>query len=347
MSSRLPPVLAGSVLVFVMTACGSGNELISFRNERPGEGTTVYMGQATWDTGWFQAQIYKVLLEELGYEVKGPYTLDNIAFHFFAAGGHIDFWANGWFPLHDKYFDYQQVRGLVRRVGIEVDQGALQGYLIDKATADEFGITNLGDLRDPEIAALFDINADGKADLIGCEEAWRCDDFIDHHLATYRLENTITHVQGSYRELMEEVIARYENHRPVLFYTWTPNWTISELVIGEDVVWLSVPFGTSPDKGEVSTAAEDVHGCLETPCELGFEVNDIRAVAGVGFLRDNPSAASLLEVIQIPLNEIAVQNALMWAGESSEEDIYRHAMEWVDANRVTVDRWLATARAAD
>ena len=29
--------------------------------EMPGEGATVKMGQATWDTGWFHAEIYKQL----------------------------------------------------------------------------------------------------------------------------------------------------------------------------------------------------------------------------------------------------------------------------------------------
>ena len=38
----------------------------------PGEGTTVRMGQGTWDTGWFQAQVYKALMEDLGYTVEGP-----------------------------------------------------------------------------------------------------------------------------------------------------------------------------------------------------------------------------------------------------------------------------------
>ena len=340
-------MLLGFTLAFTLSGCTSVGDIFTGGNERPGEGTTIYMGQASWDTGWFQAQVYKVLLEELGYEVKGPYILNLLTFHFLAAEGNIDFWVNGWFPLHDKYFDDQQVQGRVRPVGYAVDDGALQGYMIDKATAEEFGITNLGDLRDPELAALFDADGDGIADLIGCDEEWTCDEFINHHLEAYDLEETVNQIQGNYTELMKEVMARYGNGEPVLFYTWTPNWTVSELAIGEDVMWLSVPFSASPSSTEVSTVMESISGCLESPCDMGFEVNDIRVVAGYTFLEENPVAAALLLNVAIPLNDIAVQNSLMFNGENGEEDLRRHAMDWVVANRNLVDQWLVIAREAE
>ena len=344
---RVRLLLLGILLVLSLSGCISLRDIFAGGGARPGEGTTVYMGQASWDTGWFQAQVYKTLLEELGYQVKGPETLDVIAFYFFAAQGDIDFWVNGWFPLHDSYFDYQKVHGRVKRVGFEVDDGALQGYMIDKATADRVGITNLGDLEDPAIAAIFDNDGDGKADLIGCNEEWRCDEFIDHHLDAFDLEETITQVKGDYTALMKETLTRHERNEPVLFYTWTPNWTVSELAIGEDVMWLSVPFSTSPDEDELNTEVDSISGCLESPCNMGFEVNDIRIVANVEFLRENPAAASLLELVEIPLDDIAAQNARMFAGEISEDDIHRHAIEWIESNRELVDQWLTIARTAD
>jgi glycine betaine/proline transport system substrate-binding protein len=33
-------------------------------------------------------------------------------------------------------------------------------------------------------------------------------------------------------------------------------------------------------------------------------------------------------------------------GESTPEDIRRHALEWIEENRDQVDQWLKTARAA-
>ena len=53
--------------------------------------------------------------------------------------------------------------------------GAAQGYLIDKKTADQYKITNIAQLKDPKIAKLFDTNGDGKADLTGCNPGWGCE----------------------------------------------------------------------------------------------------------------------------------------------------------------------------
>ncbi len=300
----------------------------------PGEGVTVIEGQATWDTGWFQAQIYRTLLEELGYTVDGPQTLDNPVFYTAVAEGDVDFWPNGWFPLHtDMVADGSSV------VGYQVASGALQGYLIDKATADEYGITNLGDFADPEIAAVFDIDGNGKADLIGCNAGWGCEGVINSHLDLFELGDSIDHVQGEYSALMADAIGRYERGEPVMFYTWTPNWTVDELALGEDVVWIGVP-----DDPEVEAAS--IPNCAEDPCDMGFAPNDIRVVANDEFLAANPAAATLFELVEIPLADIASQNALLSAGEDSPSDIEAHAAAWIEANRDVVDGWLAEARAA-
>ena len=41
---------------------------------------------------------------------------------------------------------------------------------------------------------------------------------------------------------MADAIARYKNGKSVLFYTWTPNWTVGALKLGKDVVLIEVPY---------------------------------------------------------------------------------------------------------
>ena len=149
--------------------------------------------------------------------------------------------------------------------------------------------------RDPELAAVFDADGDGKADLIGCDAGWTCESVIQHQLDAYELRDTVNYVQGDYSQLMADVVTRYEQNQPVLFYTWTPNWTVSTLAIGEDVMWLGVPFSASPDDPNANTEVASVPGCLETPCDMGFAPNDIRVVANTDFLAQNPAAAALFD----------------------------------------------------
>ncbi len=323
-------------------------------NSMPGEGTTVTLGRATWDTGFFQAELFGLLLEELGYTIDNVEPLANDAFYISAANGDVDMWANGWFPIHNVYLEDPKVQGKIEPVGYEVKSGALQGYLIDKATSEEHGITNLGDLSDPEVAALFDGDGNGKADLIGCPEGWGCAKVINHQIPAYGLEDTVEHVQGEYALLMADTIARYQRGEPILFYTWTPNWTVNKLKPGEDVVWLEVPEPALPEdqaemESEEFTTVSGITGCAtgEDTCAVGWTYGDIRVVANSEFLAANPAVRGLAEAVEIPFEDITEQNAWMEDNDMrSSEEIREYAQGWIEENRDMVDSWLAAARVA-
>jgi len=309
---------------------------------------SIRMARATWDTGWFQSEIYRQLLQELGYTVPEPLTYENEEFYRLTAQGDIDFWANGWFPLHNRYIDRLGIDADVQVLGYAVKDGALQGYLVDKKTADALGIKDLTDFKNPEIARVFDTNGNGQADLIGCNSGWGCAPIIDHHLEAYDLSATVEHVQADYGPLMADTVSRFKRGQPVFFYTWTPNWTIGALIPGKDVIWIEVPFTSLPDSPKdiaQSATISGVSGCQHDPCAMGFPPNDIRVVANRSFISNNPDVKHLLENVQIPLDDILAQNAKMLDGEDEFADIRRHAREWVHANPKPVAKWLAACRA--
>jgi ABC-type proline/glycine betaine transport system substrate-binding protein/ABC-type amino acid transport substrate-binding protein len=314
--------------------------------KRPVNAGTISMARATWDTGWFQAEIIKRLLEDLGYVVGDPQTMDNLAFYLAAARGEVDLWGNGWFPSHNVFLKQDAVKGKVQPVGFEVIAGALQGYMVDKRTADALKLRSLSDLKKPDVAAVFDRNGNGKADLIGCNVGWGCERVVEHHLGAYDLRATVEHVQGDYSPLMDDTIARYKRGEPILFYTWTPNWTVGTLVPGRDVVWLQVPFPSLPidqQDMEGQTVIAGVPGCDTDPCAMGFPPNDIRVVANKQFLEKYPDVRRLLESVEISLEDISRQNAKMLDGEDDYADIERHAQDWIQSNRNKIDRWLEGA----
>ena len=97
----------------------------------PGEGVTVTPARATWNTGFFQEAVIRLGLEELGYEVNMPKDLQNPLFYQSLVLGDVDYWANGWFPLHndqlpDNFFEKADTYGYV------VKKGGLLGYLVSK-----------------------------------------------------------------------------------------------------------------------------------------------------------------------------------------------------------------------
>lgn len=301
----------------------------------PGKGKSIKMARATWDTGWFQAEIYRQAFQKLGYDVKEPTTLDNPPFYQAVGQGDVDLWVNGWFPLHETYAD--SFKEGAKLVGYVAKGGALQGYLIDKKTADEHKITNLSDFKKPEIIKLFDSDGDGKAEMVACPPGWGCEKKIAEHLDKWGLRDYITPIKAAYSASMADAVGKYKEGKSILFYTWTPNWTVGILAPGKDVVWIETPEAT-----EAQTVAS-LEGCVNDPCKMGWDANDIRPIANKEFLKNNPAVEALLEKMSVPLSDIFAQNAKMNAGEDKPEDIEKHAAEWIKANQAKFDGWIKAA----
>ena len=288
----------------------------------------IKMGKADWDTGFFQAEIYKKALEKMGYKVSGPTVMKPQVFYVAAAAGDMDLWVNGWFENHNTYVN--EAMGKVKPVGYVVEKGGLQGYLIDKKTADKFNIKSIMDIK--KHAKEFDINSDGKADMVACPPGWGCEKIITKHFEELGLGEFINPLKADYSASMADTISRYKNGKSILFYTWTPNWSVGTLKLGEDVVWIEAPYS---DTKEVK-----VPNATKPKLNMGFAVNDIRAAANVDFLKANPKVEKMLKKASIPLADIAEQNLKMNAGEKSEKAIKKHAEDWIKANQSTFDSWI-------
>ncbi|RMX08633.1 proline/glycine betaine ABC transporter substrate-binding protein ProX [Corticibacter populi] len=305
----------------------------------PGKGVTVQATKSSIAEEGFQTELVNRALEQLGYTIKPTQETEYVTGFVAIANGDATFMAVNWQPLHDDFYRNAGGDAKFYRQGTYVNN-SLQGYLIDKKTADAHGITNLAQLKDPAIAKLFDTNGDGKADLTGCNPGWGCEAVIEHHLKAYELGNTVTHNQGSYSALIADTIARYRAGQPVLYYTWTPYWVSGVLKPGQDVIWLQVPFTALPgEQAKVETKLPD-------GSNYGFPVNTQHIVANKVFAEQNPAAAKLFAVMRLPIADINAQNLRMQQGENSAADINRHVDAWIKANQATFDGWLEQAKAA-
>ena len=307
----------------------------------PGKGVKVQPVDQGLIEEQFQYEVLIAGLEQLGYEVKPILHMagEVVTSHLAVGRGDADFYAVHWDPLHLKF--YQKAGGgtTMLKVG-ELTPGALQGYLIDKKTADKYNITNLDQFKDPKIAKLFDADGDGKADLSGCNPGWGCERVIEHQLTEYGLRDTVEHNQGTYFALIADTISRYKAGQPVLYYTWTPLWVSGTLVPGKDVEWLSVPYTSLPgERQEVDTTLPDGRNS-------GFAVNLVRIIANKEFLDENPAARKFFELAKIPINDVSAENGQIRAGEKTEADIKRHAKEWIAAHQQEFDSWIEAAKKA-
>ncbi|WP_136806251.1 glycine betaine/L-proline ABC transporter substrate-binding protein ProX [Desulfosediminicola flagellatus] len=315
---------------------------------KPGKGVKLQPARATWNTGFFQEALVRRGLEELGYNVKKPKDLQNPIFYKSVALGDVDYWTNGWFPMHDG----QLPKGFydkAEKVGYVVKAGGLQGYLVSKKHVDQFGITSLDDFKRDEVKKAFDKNNDGKADLTACPPGWACEQVIDHHMKVYGLEDHINPVKASYEAGMASALGEFKDGEPIIFYTWAPNWTIFKLKPGKDVMWINVPETLPSDSqmaGKDRMEVGGIEGAVSDPAKLGFVVSDIQIVANKVFMEKNPAAKKFFEVFTLPLIDINEQNTRMNEGEKSQKDIGRHVDEWIAKNTEKWNGWLDAARSA-
>ena len=305
----------------------------------PGKGIKVQALKSSLAEETFQTLLVNRALAKLGYDVQPIKEVEYPTAHIAISNGDATFMADHWNPQHADYFKNAGGKDKLSREGVYSDNAA-QGYLIDKKTADAYKITNIGQLKDPKIAKLFDTDGDGKADLTGCTPGWGCETMIEHQLDAYKLRGTVSHRQGTYSALMADTITRFKAGQPILYYTWTPYWVSAELRPGKDVVWLEVPFSSLPgEQAKMDTRQPSGKN-------YGFVVNTQHIVANKDFVQKNPAAGKLFEVMKVSVNDINAQNLRMSHGEKQPKDVERHTDSWIKAHQKTFDSWIAQSLAA-
>ena len=333
-----------------------------------GEGVSLTMARANWSTGYFQAELMRQMMQMLGYEVSDPADLElgpSLAY-LAMAQGEADFWVNSWYPGHNSWLaaelpDGSLVGEHVRRVGELMIAGGLQGYLITKSFAEEYGINTLDDLNNnPDAIAAYDAQdvnpGNGIADIYGCPESWTCDDIIQSQIAHSGWAN-IEQVLAGYDAMFAEATAKADAGEPMVAYTWTPSSYITALRPGDNVVWVGVesPIDDSNPLGRPGgeewdqrpgTAAIGADSCPSAAddgvCEIGWVAADVIASARHDLLANHPAAAKLLEIVKLNVVDVSLQIVRQDAGE----DIGTLVTEWIAANQDQVDAWIAEALAA-
>ena len=324
-------LVAGGLLAFGLAAQAAA--------DLPGKGVKVQPLQSAIAEETFQTLLVSRGLEKLGFDVQPIKEIEAATGHVAISNGDATFLADHWDPLHADFYKNGGGDAKLFRKGV-YSGNAAQGYLIDKKTAEKYNITHLDQLKNPELAKLFDSTGDGKADLTGCNPGWGCELVIEHQLTAFGLRDTVSHAQGSYSALIADTITRFNTGLPVLYYTWTPYWVSGVLRPGQEVVWLEVPYSSLPgEQAKLDTQ-------LPNGKNYGFTLNTQRIVANKAFTDQHPTAAKLFEIMQLPVGDINAQNQRMKNGENSQQNIEQHTDGWIKGHQETFDSWIAQALAA-
>ncbi|RWP29690.1 glycine betaine/L-proline ABC transporter substrate-binding protein ProX [Mesorhizobium sp.] len=282
--------------------------------------------------------VIEVGLAELGYESGEMLTGSYPVIYLSVAQGDADYTAVNWMPLQKQLFEKSGGDDKLLNAG-PLYTGAMQGYFIDKATADEHGITSLDQMKDPAIAALFDTDGDGKANLIGCNPGWGCEKVIEHQLDAYGLRDRINHDKGEYFALVANAIENHKSGKPIFYTAWEPEWTNAVLVPGKDVVFLNVPFSSLPGIENANTKWKDGR-------DPGFAYNDNYILVNKQFAKANPKAWTFLDGLRMPIADLDEAAHRINSGENGAEQIKALAKEWIAKHQAEWDALIGKAKSA-
>ncbi|WP_282605732.1 glycine betaine/L-proline ABC transporter substrate-binding protein ProX [Pelagibius sp. Alg239-R121] len=286
--------------------------------------------------------IYEVIedgLAALGYETEEMLTAAYPAIHLSVGQGDAHYTAVHWKPLHDEYYANSGGDDVFMRAG-PTYTNAMQGYFIDKKTADAHGISTLEQMKTAEVAAIFDTDGDGLANLTGCNPGWGCEKVIEHHLDAYELRDHVNNDKGEYFALMADTIERFEAGQPIFYTAWAPNWIMSVLVPDQDVVFLNAPFSSLPGQDSPNTEWEDGRN-------PGFGANDNYILVNREFAAANPAAFAFLNGLRIPIADLNAMMDRVNAGENSPKEIETVARDWIAAHQADFDALVGKAKAAN
>lgn len=341
MNRRL--TLALAIATATGLAWAGASDVARAQDKLPGTGKTVSPARPNWDSFWFGQRILDIGMERLGYKVEAPKTLAPTAIFAAMATGDVHYTADTILPNHSEL--YAKTEGKVIAIGPVMDPGTMQGYMVDKKTAEQHNIKYLEDMLDPKIAALFDQDGDGKADMVAPSVSWTGSAAVAAlHMKSLGLEKTVKLVQGEYTTLAADAVGRYSAGKPIFLYTWYPNPTTMKLLPGKDLVWLQLKKVELPgDQMQKYKAQPKVEGCASDPCNIGWLPTVYYIGVGKKWADENPAAVELFRQIKMVLADRAEQNKKMLAGENRDADIDRHAREWIKRHEAEFESWIKAA----
>lgn len=294
----------------------------------------VVISELTWDGARAIAYVIKAVVElRLGGEAEVKQADPAVTWAALDKGdGGIDIYPDVWMPNHQESWDkYIGGKGTVDHNSSPY-RGSQRIY-VPSHTARELGINSISDLKNPDIAAKFDSDGNGRGELYAGQAGWNSTKMWQVKIQSYGLDElweASIYDHGIFRTQLD---GAYKKKEPALFYLWTPEW----MHAAYDLTVLEEPERVEGCENMLDAKERDdwlessTFSCVSKPAEVwvAFSKN----------LHDRaPKTAKFLK--QLQLDPATVSQWLLRIGRD-KDDPQDVAEEWVEANAAVVDRWVS------
>ncbi|MEM9970270.1 MAG: glycine betaine ABC transporter substrate-binding protein [Pseudomonadota bacterium] len=241
--------------------------------------------------------------------------------------GSVDIYTDLWMPNQQALWDeYVDVRG---SVATNQPYAGTSNIYVPTYMAEK-GITSIEDLNDPEVAAMFDTDGNGKGEYWAGDVTWASTKRWQIKFKSYGLDGLWEPNIVSADTFKAGLEAAYSSSQPQLFYYWTPE----AIHVKYDLTALEEPARFD--------GCEDV----DLDAENWLEVSTFECVIAsneifVGYSKSleerNPAVAQMLSNVQFTGDEINEWIVEMFENKRDPQIV---AEEWIEDNMDVVNGWI-------
>lgn len=240
--------------------------------------------------------------------------------------GSIDVYTDLWMPnqqaLWDEYIDGNKTV-LTNQPYKGTSNIYVPTYMTDK-------VKSIEDLNNPEIAAMFDTDGNGKGEYWAGDVTWASTKRWQIKFKSYGLDSLWEPNIVSADTFKAGLEAAYTAEKPQLFYYWTPE----AIHVKYDLTALEEPARTDGCE-DVDLDAEDWLEVSEFNCVIAS--NDIFVAYSASLEERNPAVAKMLSNVQFTGDEINAWIVEMFENKRDPREV---AEDWIADNKDVVQSWI-------
>ena len=294
----------------------------------------VRIGDFDWDSANFHTALVSYILEKhYGCEVvrtKG--STNPILADLFR--GQIDLLVEVWEYNNLNQINDEIKKGTILHLGI--NGISTQGFYIDRKTAYKYNLVTIDDMKNSNIAQLFDNK------LISCISGWTCHAINYVKLKEYGLDSLYENYDpGSGGNLDYEIKSSFINNKPIFTYYWEPTSLLGNPSI--DLIPLKEPNYNDTCWSNMMTVVNSIKSngvsAYKPSCASGYKDLNLTKLVSKDFANNNKEIISFLESYNVSTKE--VNEMLDYYVERSGGDMRMVAEYYFNRNNEKIIAWVS------
>lgn len=313
----------------IVTACAAATAGV-VGSLSPALSADLVIGLQNWPSAAVTSHIIKTAIEEnLGLEVELQNGTNPVIFEAMDKGS-MDIMSEVWMPNQQNLYD-TYVSGKATVVLNESAIPASQGVCVPKYVADEMGVKSVEDLTDPDKAALFDTDGDGKGNMWVGNPGDASGNVEKIKAKSYGYDQTMT------TEVYDETLA-YANldaaikaQKAWVGFCYAPHYifALHELTVLEEP-----PYDAA--NWNVVQPTDDPDWLAKSAVSSAWPTAQVHVGYRKALETEKPEVASMLHNIQFTADEVS---AMTYALVIDKKDVETVAKEWVAGHQDEILAW--------